>query len=273
MNIPVFLINLKKRKDRRESSLDFLNKLNLDDFMILKRAITGEESKNYKYKFIDKNIEDNISKTESTEILPTWNSLGCCISHYQCWKKMITLNLKKAIIIEDDNIITNLETAKYTLNKAINILQCKRDDPSLISLSSTSEMLHSLPGGWCIPLDKFYSTSFYLLNNECANLLINKTDMHGFKYQLDIQIGYWFNKTYCNHNSVYFCYHKNSGISQDSKLGSDVQIKYYTKYELYHILPLPIEIIDIIYKYLVILYDEQKILLKTNESYYGYRPI
>ena len=84
-----------------------------------------------------------------------------------------------------------------------------------------------------------------------------------FKYQIDIQIWKWFVN---NNPRLHLIYKQDSGIKQNLDFPSDSQIRYYSKNELYNLLPLPVELIDIIYKHLSFFYQKQKNLFKYGDG-------
>ena len=90
-------------------------------------------------------------------------------------------------------------------------------------------------------------TSCYLINNTCARSFL---EMLPITYQIDIQISRW--KTYLeSKKKTYYLIYTDSGITNKNFI-SDVQYYFINFKELHDILNcmIPLEIIEVIYKYL-----------------------
>ena len=95
----VFLINLKRREDRLKKFLS--NKNFLPEFEVFE-AIDGKELKydnNYNLQHFNNKILEN-KLTEKINHLKV-GELGCFLSHYFIWKKIIELN-NPCLVFEDD---------------------------------------------------------------------------------------------------------------------------------------------------------------------------
>lgn len=99
----IFIINLKRRDDKLSRMNNRLCDLDLGDTYDVEifNAIDGNiidndylETQNYR---IDKNWTDNIHKRPIK-----MGEIGCSLSHYMLWKKIVEDDLKFAIILEDD---------------------------------------------------------------------------------------------------------------------------------------------------------------------------
>ena len=112
----IFIINLKKCVEKKEYMTNLLNKYNIQyEFF---EGIDGSKLNvnDYKANLDWINPCDN-SHTKLGEI-------GCSLSHYYLWKKIIEKNIESAIILEDDieilndnfiNLCENIDTKLYDL--------------------------------------------------------------------------------------------------------------------------------------------------------------
>ena len=112
----IFIINLKKSVEKKEYMINLLNKYNIQyEFF---EGIDGSKLNvnDYKANLDWINPCDN-SHTKLGEI-------GCSLSHYYLWKKIIEKNIESAIILEDDieilndnfiNLCENIDTKLYDL--------------------------------------------------------------------------------------------------------------------------------------------------------------
>ena len=104
--IPIWIINLKRSKDRRQHMENLMNKYNL------------------KYEFIEGVDADQLSKEELKKYLSpikplfkigrflTPGDVGCTLAHMKCWKKMQEENIEEAVVLEDD-IFFNEKFAEF----------------------------------------------------------------------------------------------------------------------------------------------------------------
>lgn len=93
--IKIFVVNLKRRKDRLQIIEKRLNDLSLKNYEIIE-AVDGKELPEDLSEFYDKEsackIRRNLERSE----------IGCALSHINIAKKIIDENLEYAIILEDD---------------------------------------------------------------------------------------------------------------------------------------------------------------------------
>jgi len=95
----IFVINLKSAVKKRENMTNILDKYTQDYTFF--EAIDGKELKDDEYK-INLNWMNPYDNTHTT-----YGEVGCALSHYSLWKKMMDENIEKALILEDDIIIKN----------------------------------------------------------------------------------------------------------------------------------------------------------------------
>ena len=97
-NMKVFIINLKESTDRRQSMIEEMKKTNLQyEFF---DAVNGKDIKN-----IEDVYDHNYAVTKVGSPL-NLGEIGCCMSHLLIYKKMIDENIGRALILEDDIIIS-----------------------------------------------------------------------------------------------------------------------------------------------------------------------
>lgn len=92
----VFIINLKKAKDRKKYMQNLCDKYNLDYEII--EAING---KNLQVDYIKDISDPYLSKKYLGREL-SLGELGCALSHKKCFERMFELNLNECLILEDD---------------------------------------------------------------------------------------------------------------------------------------------------------------------------
>ena len=112
----VLLINLHNRPDRLIHSLNELKKIGLSKEVTRIEACNVPKAKQKISEYISITAYQNIIDTKSTCILPNYSSVGCAISHINCWKYIVKNNIQNCIIAEDDNEIVNPNSFKFELN-------------------------------------------------------------------------------------------------------------------------------------------------------------
>ena len=97
MDIPVYVISLKRSVERRNHAIDQLNSLNVP-FQIIE-AVDG-------YELSDQEIQTNSDywqwKFGSRTRHPWQGEIGCVLSHFKIFLKMIAEDIQAACILEDD---------------------------------------------------------------------------------------------------------------------------------------------------------------------------
>lgn len=86
----IYLLNLRKRKDRLEKSTNRLNKFNIE-FEIFEGT--------------DGSILNHIWSKFNNKYFTNSNYLGCAISHLSIYQDALNNGFKRILIIEDDNLI------------------------------------------------------------------------------------------------------------------------------------------------------------------------
>ena len=95
----IFVINLRSATEKRETMKNTLDKYTKE--YIFFDAINGKQLKDSEYK-INLNWMNPWNNTHTT-----YGEVGCALSHYTLWKKMVDENIEQALILEDDIVINN----------------------------------------------------------------------------------------------------------------------------------------------------------------------
>ena len=169
INFKVFIINLKKDKNRKKNILNELKKQNLKNYKFIS-AVNGNELKKKEINSLiskEKNfinpINTNMSKSE----------IGCSLSHIKIYKEIVKSDIDYALILEDDAFFLNKFTKNIKKFISINFKYKKQ----IILLSELREF-------YKIPIDKekdyeivdvtnAYFTHSYFINNEAARSLLH----------------------------------------------------------------------------------------------------
>ena len=106
LDIPVYVINLKRSPERLSVISKMLNENNIPFERI--DAIDGGL-------LLDTEIEN--STTLFCNNFCTKGAIGCFLSHQKVWKKFLSTNHSHCVVMEDDNIITN--NFKKTVNEQV----------------------------------------------------------------------------------------------------------------------------------------------------------
>tara|TARA_B100001564_G_C20618257_1_gene661017 strand:- start:1 stop:753 length:753 start_codon:yes stop_codon:yes gene_type:complete len=184
----IYVVNLKKDKDRRKNIIIEIEKQNIKNYEIID-AINGNELSNKEL--------DNASYKNKNLINP-WNTkmspsqLGCALSHIKIYKKFIQTDYNLALILEDDAFF--VQNFSEELKKLI--LKNMKYRKQILLLSELKEFLSK-------PIDKndsheivnvtnAFFTHSYVINKEAAKSIIK------FNYPIKtIADNFVFFKIYC----------------------------------------------------------------------------
>ncbi|KAM4635771.1 procollagen galactosyltransferase 2 [Polymixia lowei] len=95
----IYLINLRRRQDRRERMLFSLNELEVDVKVV--DAIDGNALNSSDIKILGVDLLPGYYDPFSGRTL-TKGEVGCFLSHYYIWKEMVDQQMDKALVFEDD---------------------------------------------------------------------------------------------------------------------------------------------------------------------------
>ncbi|TDH01961.1 hypothetical protein EPR50_G00168140 [Perca flavescens] len=95
----IYLINLRRRPDRRDRMLFSLNELEIDVKVV--DAVDGNALNSSDIKLLGVDLLPGYYDPFSGRTL-TKGEVGCFLSHYFIWKEMVDLQMDKALLFEDD---------------------------------------------------------------------------------------------------------------------------------------------------------------------------
>ena len=102
MKIPIFIINLKKDTFRKQLMIKQLIQFNIQNYTFID-AIDGADY--YENRLNVKPMQNWIDPIFNRGI--NSGEMGCMLSHYNIWSKIVADNLNAAIILEDDTIFVD----------------------------------------------------------------------------------------------------------------------------------------------------------------------
>jgi len=147
----IFVINLKSRTDRLKNIKLLIDQLNLDKEKIeIFEAIVGNNIPNDEiYNILSITSLDTLfTKSINHKDIRTKGAIGCYLSHYKIWEKVINENLNNILILEDD-IFTDADQKEF------------------------NEYINSIPDDYDIAMVSWFSLWFDRLNNPNKNIIIN----------------------------------------------------------------------------------------------------
>uniref|UniRef100_A0A8C1TVD0 Si:ch211-13f8.2 n=1 Tax=Cyprinus carpio TaxID=7962 RepID=A0A8C1TVD0_CYPCA len=95
----VYLINLKRREDRRDRMLRSLEVLGID--FTLTDAVDGKALNSTQLRALGIEMLPGYKDPYSDRVL-TKGEIGCFLSHYNIWKKVVELQQQQVLVLEDD---------------------------------------------------------------------------------------------------------------------------------------------------------------------------
>ncbi|XP_051722782.1 procollagen galactosyltransferase 2 [Ctenopharyngodon idella] len=95
----VYLINLKRREDRRDRMLRSLEALGID--VTLTDAVDGKTLNSSQLRALGIEMLPGYKDPYSDRVL-TKGEIGCFLSHYSIWKKVVELQQQQVLVLEDD---------------------------------------------------------------------------------------------------------------------------------------------------------------------------
>lgn len=184
----IYVVNLKKDKDRKKNIINEIEKQNIKDYQIID-AINGNELND---------MDLNNASYKDKNLINPWNirmspsQVGCALSHIKIYKKFIETEYNLALILEDDAVFVQNFTEELKKLIIKNIKYKKQ----ILLLSELKEFFSK-------PIDKNNSheivnvtnaffTHSYVINKEAAKSLIK------FNYPVKtIADNFVFFKIYC----------------------------------------------------------------------------
>ncbi|XP_043075611.1 procollagen galactosyltransferase 2 [Puntigrus tetrazona] len=95
----VYLINLKRREDRRDRMLRSLEVLGID--VTITEAVDGKALNSTQLRALGIEMLPGYKDPYSDRVL-TKGEIGCFLSHYNVWKKVVELQQQQVLVLEDD---------------------------------------------------------------------------------------------------------------------------------------------------------------------------
>jgi glycosyl transferase family 25 len=208
-----YLINLEKRPDRLKNFVDNVQKF-LPDIQIEKIiAVDGS--------FLDlndKNLKKNVNPWNFKNLREKTlrGVIGCCLSHLNCYKKIIESNDRYAIIFEDDCVF--IKNKEITSNEELKNLPIP-ENFGIIWLNEWKNKIDSkfLNEYYYLVSEGYKTTEAYIISKEFAKILYDE-NINNIG-AIDAHIGQVYSK-----HPEYPCYNIKSNIFiQRDRLDSNIR--------------------------------------------------
>jgi GR25 family glycosyltransferase involved in LPS biosynthesis len=138
-NIPTIYINLEHRKDRNESVLKELSKINIQN----PERFNAIEMKN--------------------------GAIGCSLSHIKCLEIAIKQNYEYIMICEDDIEILNPSLFVENMNKFLN----SKIEWDVVLIAGNNMIPYNFVTEYCIKIYNCLTTTGYIVKNKYFSTLLN----------------------------------------------------------------------------------------------------
>lgn len=163
----IFIINLERDTKRKQNILKQLEQNNIQNYEFI-RAIDGQNGdlEYYSFDVIPDWIEPFTSK------VMTKGEIGCALSHYNIWEKIINENIEYTLILEDDIILCDNFSQKLD-NICSNILETENMDLLYLGRRPLNTNNETKINCNIIKVKYSYGTHAYIVTNRCAQKLLN----------------------------------------------------------------------------------------------------
>lgn len=215
LDYPVYVINLDRRKDRWESVRNILNKSNFFNVYRIS-AIDGKKiDTNQIKKLVHPDAYKKIGKIrERDEDLGSLGAIGCYLSHYKAWLKIVESG-KPGIIAEDDMV---LDTNLINFDAVKNPSTLDEYDMTLLGYCNLRERnsnnIITQPGLYPYK-GMFFCLHFYYLTPQGAEKFISKS--FPIEYQVDSYMSYLIKR------DIVTCAFHYPLLSWQTDMGTDIQ--------------------------------------------------
>lgn len=208
--IKTYIINLPKDTERRASVVKELNKITCLD----PEFVDGIYGKKLGKEKLSKQFDFSKSKSyQSVDV--TLGEVGCTLSHFACYKKLLASDQNYALIVEDDVGFIGNGPFDELLNKAVKYVES--EEPTVLQLFSFFDCLGK--GLYFNNEHKVYKTyksaltTIYLINKPAARIIVSE----GLPYWIADDWSLFRRKGICTY-ALYpsFAYHK------DETFGSSI---------------------------------------------------
>jgi GR25 family glycosyltransferase involved in LPS biosynthesis len=218
-NIPYYYINLDERTDRKDHIENIAKKYNIKNITRIPAISIKSLDDVYLHKNkIDINaynmlVKQNITKNRLHHYDLTNGSIGCFLSHLECYKKIVESNTPYAIIFEDD---IEINCDKNIYDKIISEIEIPQDADIVLLFALIIEKDKDITDK-LKKINFFNCLTFYLVTNKGAKKLLD--NLNPIKMQIDGQIS---RLSYDKIINVYF-YDDPDFNYKDFNYGSDIQ--------------------------------------------------
>ena len=163
-----FIINLERDRKRKENIIKQLQYHNIQNYEFIK-AVDGQNGdlQYYDFQVIPDWVEPFTSK------VMTKGEIGCALSHYNIWKKIVSENLEYSLILEDDIILCENFSEKLD-SICSNILEELKEFDLLylgrrpLNINNETKINDSI-----IKVKYSYGTHAYIVSNKCSKKLLS----------------------------------------------------------------------------------------------------
>ncbi|XP_067846831.1 procollagen galactosyltransferase 2-like [Heptranchias perlo] len=168
----IFMINLKRRTDRRERMLRTLYEQDIEVKVV--DAVDGKALNTSHLKALNIEMLPGYHDPYSGRIL-TRGEIGCFLSHYYIWKEVVDQGLEKVLVLEDDNRFEPHFRKKIT--KLMEDIEENQLDWDLIYIGRKRMQVQqpekSVPGIMnLVEADYSYWTLAYIISQQGAKKLL-----------------------------------------------------------------------------------------------------
>ncbi|XP_027469517.1 procollagen galactosyltransferase 2 [Zalophus californianus] len=189
----IFMINLKRRKDRRDRMLRTLYEQEIEVKIV--EAVDGKALNTSQLKALNIEMLPGYRDPYSSRPL-TRGEIGCFLSHYSVWKEVIDRELEKTLVIEDD--VRFEHQFKKKLMKLMDDIDQAQLDWELIYIGrkrmQVKEPEKAVPNvGNLVEADYSYWTLGYVISLEGAQKLVG-ADPFGKMLPVDEFLPIMYNK-------------------------------------------------------------------------------
>lgn len=168
--IKTYIINLPEDTDRRESISNEISKLKCLEPEWIEAVNGKKQGKENLCKLFD---YGKSKRYQSVDLAS--GEIGCTLSHYDCYKRLLASNEEVALIMEDDIGFEDGLLSENVLKEAFQYIRCK--EPLILLLltffdyTGKGELLRD--DYFVYNAYKAASTTIYLINKQAAHIIVS----------------------------------------------------------------------------------------------------